>query len=81
MLEFIKKFICIRKEYTGNRVVVKRYIRPKDMDNYISITDFEDRVRTLQAAGKIPQEYEEVASLYLEGVALWRDGKNPDDFF
>lgn len=51
------------------------------MENYISITDFEDRVRTLQAAGKIPQGYEEVASLYLEGVALWRDGKNPDDFF
>ena len=51
------------------------------MESYIDKEAFESRILALQAEGKIPQEYEETAKLFLQGVALWREGKTPEDIF
>lgn len=79
MLAFIRKFISrIRRLGNGK---ITYYIKPQVMESYIDIEAFESRILALQAEGKIPQEYEETAKLFLQGVALWREGKTPEDIF
>lgn len=43
--------------------------------------NFENRICTLQNSDIIPKEYEEVASIFLEQLTLWRNSKDPDDLF
>ena len=79
MLAFIRKFVSrIRRLGIGK---ITYYIKPQVMESYIDIEAFESRILALQAEGKIPQEYEETANLFLQGVALWREGKTPEDVF
>lgn len=81
MFDFIKKFIYVVERIGGDEVKKTYHIDPKSMENYIDVADFQSRIRRLQAANKIPQEYEETANLFLQGVALWREGKAPEDVF
>ena len=79
MLAFIRKFISIIRRLGNGKITY--YIKPQIMESYIDIEAFESRILALQAEGKIPQEYEETAKLFLQGVALWREGKTPEDVF
>lgn len=80
MFAFVNKFIyTIRR--IGDEVKITYRINPKLMENYIDVEAFESRIRSLQDEGKIPQEYEVTANLFLQGVALWREGKTPEDVF
>lgn len=80
MFAFVNKFVyTIRR--IGDEVKMTYHINPKLMENYIDIEAFESRIRSLQDEGKIPQEYEDAANLFLQGVALWREGKAPEDVF
>lgn len=81
MFSFIKKFIMQKTEHSNYTTNELYYISPQYMENYINIEAFESRILALQAEGKIPQEYEETAKLFLQGVALWREGKAPEDVF
>ena len=78
MLLFTKK-IFMRKFNSLNYKAEKlSHFRQSNIVNYIDVTDFESRIRTLQDEGKIPQEYAETAKLFLQGVALWRE-EAPED--
>lgn len=79
MFSFIKKFIMRKFEFSNYTMNVLYYISQECIENYIDIEAFESRILALQAEGKIPQEYEETAKLFLQGVALWREGKTPED--
>lgn len=80
MFAFMKKFIyTMQHEMTD--VTITYHINPKEMEPYIDIIDFERRILALQADGNIPSEDKETATLFLQGVAKWREGKNPEDFF
>lgn len=79
MLLFTKK-IFMRKFNSLNYKAEKLFhFRQSNIVNYIDVTDFESRILALQAEGKIPQEYEETAKLFLQGVDLWREGKTSED--
>lgn len=80
MFAFMRKFIYA-VSIVGNEVKIDYHIDLKSMGNYIDVEAFESRILTLQAEGGIPQEYEETAKLFLQGVALWRDEKTPEDAF
>lgn len=80
MLAFIREFIYPIKTIDCE-VKTTYHIKPQSMESYIDIEAFESRILALQADGKIPQEYEETAKLFLQGVALWREGKTPEDVF
>lgn len=79
MFAFIWKFISSKRRLGNQKITY--YIKPQTMESYIDVTAFESRILALQAEGKIPQEYEETAKLFLQGVALWREGKAPEDVF
>lgn len=68
MLAFIKNF-----SHSAS------YITPDYMKYYIDVADFESRILALRAGDKIPQEYEETANLFLQRVALWREGKTSEN--
>ena len=81
MFEFIKRFIFIKRIDTGDRIVAEEYIDIDILGRYINIMNFENRICTLQNSDIIPKEYEEVASIFLKQLTLWRNGKDPDDLF
>ena len=80
MFAFVSKFIYIISSI-GDEVKISHYINPKSMENYIDVEAFESRILALQAEGKVPQKYEDAANLFLQGIALWREGKTPEDVF
>lgn len=80
MLAFIKKFIY-SIQHLANEVTITHHINPQSMEHYIDVAAFERRILTLQEEGKIPQEYEETVTLFLQGVELWRKGKTPENTF
>ncbi|WP_165072757.1 P-loop NTPase fold protein [Desulfovibrio sp. ZJ200] len=78
MLTFIKKFICSR-QYLSEGVTITHHIKPQSLEPYIDVAACEKRILILQEEGRIPQEYEETATLFLQGVELWRKGKTPEN--
>ena len=51
------------------------------MEPYIDVADFAKRIHALQGEGRIPQEYKETTKIFLQGIALWREGKTPEEKF
>lgn len=79
ILSFIEKFISKMVTYSDGSKTVASYIDIKWMDPYIDVAACEKRVLSLKEQGKIPAEYEEAATLFLQGVQLRREGKSPED--
>lgn len=80
MFLFIRKFI-VRNPVSSKYMSKELYtIDPRCMEKYIDVTAFESRILTLQDEGMIPQEDEETAELFLQGVDVWR-GEVPEDVF
>lgn len=80
MFEFIKKFINFISADDGDRIQYIHFIDPRDFENFIDIQDFKSRILSLQESGRIPPEYDEIATLFLKGVMLLRNGLDPRDF-
>ncbi len=78
MFTFIEKFIYSIK-HLGNAITITHHINPQSLEPYIDVAACEKRILTLQEEGRIPQEYEETATLFLQGIELWRKCKTPEN--
>lgn len=77
MFLFMKSFIYPIWS-KGSEVTTTYHIDPQCMEPYIDVADFAKRIHALQGEGRIPQEYKETTKIFLQGIALWREGKTPE---
>lgn len=80
MFLFMKSFIYPIWS-KGSEVTTTYHIDPQCMEPYIDVADFAKRIHALQGEGRIPQEYKETTKIFLQGIALWREGKTPEEKF
>ena len=74
--------LCIEatKEDAAMFVLIKAlfpvpgFVVQQEIERYIDVADFKRRILALKTEGKIPQEYEKNANLFLEGAASRREG-------
>ena len=79
MMEFIKKFIFKSSSYSQGNITITSYIDPNWISPFVDVKIIEKRIVDMKEHGNIPQEYEEAATLFLQGVKLRREGKSPED--
>lgn len=76
MYIFINNFIEYSRYPHNGTVEVKKSINPKDMEPYVNIEDFETRIRRNLENGNTPEEYKELALLYILGMTSLHAGEN-----